>query len=62
MTITLTQQLACALAVLEQMQSRQSRWAEAQRAIVATLDKLKDLEEISREIVGGQTKPAEVTK
>lgn len=54
--VSITDQLTCARAVLEQMRAKQSRWTEAQEAIVATLERQLMLEEITREIVGRETK------
>lgn len=58
--MTLTEQLNCAKAVLDQMRERQSRWLKAQEAIVKTLEKCLHLEEVTVEILAN--KPTEASK
>jgi hypothetical protein len=61
MSVPLAKQLECARAVLEQMRSKNSRWIEAQEAVVATVERALLLEEVSREVLGkDETQQVEV--
>lgn len=60
MTSSLTDQLACSRAVLDQMRRNQSRWIAAQEGVVKTVERAMKLEEVTEDIVGKKTEQVEV--